>query len=187
MFLFGRLKRSGSVSSSASVDLKKVKTEPLEPIVKRGPGRPKGSRRNSTLSPDIPFEEELLSPGTRRNPSRSTVNLRKRESPVTSPKADSPAPTGPGRPPPRKRKSVSRGGARTPNTPKTESQSFGFNIIKNIPLSSPPTPHFSPIIKPSLMNAKDLLPTSSDLDQLFDYDDEDISNLKKVFVYKLCN
>lgn len=125
-------------------------------------------------------EDDLKSPaGARRNLSKSDV--------APSPLSDSPQNCAQSRS--RKRKSISDSGL---GTLANEDQVFTFGSkVFRMP-SSPPTPNFSPnvnnnpnqkqsvsSVSSSLMNTKDLVPTSGDLDHLFD--DEDESGFKVRF------
>jgi len=173
---------SGQLSldiSSTEVTNKKIKEEIPAVPVKRGPGRPKG-RRNSSLSTTQVLsplenggEEELLSPNTRRSTRQMLRGNRKRDSPSTSPKPESPS--GPGRP--KKSRKSTRGGEKTPNTTKTEFFSFGNSNGKSLPsVSSPTTSFFPPTAKPastSLTSQKDIEVSEADLMHLFDDEDEE--------------
>ena len=132
-------------------------------------------------------DDETKSPaGTlKRNSVKSSVALCKKESPNSSPIPDSPQ--NGGQPKSRKRKSISDNGLHPLTTPVTESQVFTFGS-KVIRMPSPPTPHFSPTVKSStsLMNTKDLVPISDDLDHLFDDDEDENSAFKKVCLFCCC-
>lgn len=141
------------------VGFKKIKSEPSDPP-KRGPGRPRG-RRSSVLSPSEGVgqisDDDIFLPNTRR---RSSVNLRKRDSPITSPRSESPTHSGPGRP--RKRTRISS---------------------KNLSTTKPPpSPPYKSTSSVSIMTTKELMPNFDDLDHMFDNpdDDDDDISLKKI-------
>ena len=122
-------------------------------------------------------DDEIKSPvGAVKRNLMSSIVLTKEENIAPSPLSDSPQ-TGSRF---RKRKHTSDTGLNPLSTPVTESQVFTFNSKVIIMPSSPPTPHFSPTVKPStsLMNTKDLVPTSGDLDHLFDYDEDENAGFK---------
>lgn len=173
-----------ALSVTTSDGANKMIEKPPVPV-KRGPGRPKG-RRNSnlsaTLSPMNNIDDELLSPNTRRQSTRQKA--KKRESPVESPRAESP-PSGPGRPK-RTRKST-RAGDKTPNTIKNEPMfTFGNTSVKSVSsITSPATPFFSPTVKQSstsLTSQKDIEVSEADLMHLFD-DEEEEENIAKVLQF----
>lgn len=172
--------------SSTDVPNKKIKDETPAIPVKRGPGRPKGRRNSSLSTPQVlsPLEnggeEELLSPNTRRSARQMLRGNRKRDSPSTSPKPESP-PSGPGRP--KKSRKSTRGGDKTPNTTK-EFFSFGNSNGKSLSSVSSPTTFFPPSsVKPpstSLTSQKDIEVSEADLMHLFDDEDEEESCHTKV-------
>ena len=177
-----------ALSITTSDEANKVIEKPTVPV-KRGPGRPKG-RRNSnlstTMSPMNNIDDELLSPNTRRQSTRQMLRGRKRESPIESPRADSPPP-GPARP--KKSRKSTRGGDKTPNTVKSEPVfTFGNTSVKPVSsITSPATPFFSPTVKASsnsLTSQKDIEVSEADLMHLFD-DEEEEESITKVSLFKL--